>query len=302
MLYCSMAIGWQLAGVGTSVNPTLVRLTDSSVRPTYCGSTTPTHQLLLSLHFPVLKQGWHRARECPAGGTGHASALVCVGNPHCILIFSYKDTTTRRSAHYKTHEITTWSYFGRCGSCTGTCTGSCTGTWNPGRAQSAERRGARSGQRATGKQRQGYREGNAGACQKGGQGQSEKRGARAASGGQIPELTREKSWLSWLAACLPPPHLHLPASSSVLHRSLLPSRTRSPSCPTSASVRGCDAACSTTRLSVAFMRSGLSFVLINMLSTISLASLCCCRTPALLSLRPTCSAEYLCLRFLEFAE
>jgi len=64
----------------------------------------------------------------------------------------------------------------------------------------------------------------------------------------------------------------------------------------------CNAACSTTRLSVALMRSGLSFVLRNMPSTISLASLCCCRTPALLSLRPTCSTEYWCLRFLEFAE
>ena len=74
-------------GVGTSVNPTLVRLTGSSVRPTSCGSTVPTHQLLLSLHFPVLKQGWHRARECPAG-TGRVSALVSVGNPHHILLSS----------------------------------------------------------------------------------------------------------------------------------------------------------------------------------------------------------------------
>jgi hypothetical protein len=81
-------------------------------------------------------------------------------------------TTTRRSAHYKTYEITTWSSFGRCGSCTGACTGACTGTWrNPGRPRLAQK----SGQRATGKQGQGYREGHAGACQKGGQGQSEKR-------------------------------------------------------------------------------------------------------------------------------
>jgi len=70
----------EVAGVGTSVNPTLVRLTDSSVRPTYCGSTTPTHQLLLSLHFPVLKQGWHRARKCPAG-TGHAVCPGVCGQP-----------------------------------------------------------------------------------------------------------------------------------------------------------------------------------------------------------------------------
>ena len=48
--------GYRMAfgGLGTSVNPTLVRLTDSSVRPTYCGSTVPFHQLLLSLQFPVL--------------------------------------------------------------------------------------------------------------------------------------------------------------------------------------------------------------------------------------------------------
>jgi hypothetical protein len=48
--------GYRMAfgGLGTSVNPTLVRLTDTSVRPTYCGSTVPSHQLLLSLQFPVL--------------------------------------------------------------------------------------------------------------------------------------------------------------------------------------------------------------------------------------------------------
>ena len=71
-------------GLGTSVNPTLVRLTDTSVRPTYCGSTVPSHQLLLSLQFPVLNRA----------GTGHASALLSVGNttPHYIRLFSYKDS------------------------------------------------------------------------------------------------------------------------------------------------------------------------------------------------------------------
>jgi hypothetical protein len=33
--------------------------------------------------------------------------------------------TTEKSAQPKTYGIATWSFFGRCGSCTGSCTGSC---------------------------------------------------------------------------------------------------------------------------------------------------------------------------------
>ena len=55
-----------------------------------------------------------------------------------------------------------------------------------------------------------------------------------------------------------------------------------------------------TRLSVAPMRSGLSFVIAKMLSTILSASARCCQSPTALSLRPTSSIECRCLRFFDF--
>jgi hypothetical protein len=74
-------------------------------------------------------RGWNcRVHSGTAGGGGGRNVLIAVLESLAI----WNSTTRRRSAHPKTHEITKWSFFGRCCCCTGSC------IWDPRPAAGGE--------------------------------------------------------------------------------------------------------------------------------------------------------------------